>query len=395
MTNFIIHKNQTMKKESISGSYFFLGMMFINLLFFSCAKEQETKTDSIIESEASEIGLKSLLPKLLVGSPINATSLQDTNYSKIAKKEFSAGQSLWYARWDGWTSESTFNFTNLNASINWCVQNNKSTHVHMLLGPNFYMPDWLLNGSWTNVQLNQLLKKEIFSAMESNDNKNKVDVWNIINELFNDDGTYRDDVIWNQLGWEVDLSNLTGDENVNTMHPVFIRKAFNFARSKTTKKLEYRDYLIENNNPIYGFDKKHKAVYQLLKHMLNSGIPIDAVGLQGHYDIGNLNWILENNELKNNIEKFKDLGLEVYMTELDLGSGLNPWNSELAQQQKQDYYNVVSQTIAGGASRIYTWGFQDGLDAGWRTNEHPLPWDENLIKKPAYFGIRKAIIDAN
>ena len=57
-------------------------------------------------------------------------------------------------------------------------------------------------------------------------------------------------------------------------------RAYYAQLQKTNKKLELRDYNIENNNPQYGFDDKHKGFYQLVKHMQNSGIPIDAVGIQ-------------------------------------------------------------------------------------------------------------------
>jgi GH35 family endo-1,4-beta-xylanase len=266
--------------------------------------------------------------------------------------------------------------------------------VHMLVGPDNYNPAWLVEGSWTKQQLNGLLKKQIYSIMDANDNKNKVDVWNVINEVFEDDGTYRTNMVWNQLGWENDNSLLTGEEKINNQHPKFIKQAFTFCRNKTNAILEYRDYNIESNLPEFGWDKKHKAVYQLLKHMVNSNIPIDAVGLQGHYEIGNSDWVTDNNGVKNIVEKYKSLGIEVYITEMDIAAQVGAtWNASLAQQQKQDYYTYIKQAIEGGASRIYTWGIDDGRDPYWLTNQHPLPWNENLEKKPAYFGIQKALYD--
>ena len=85
------------------------------------------------------------------------------------------------------------------------------------------------------------------------------------------------------------------------------------------------------------------------------------------------------------------MGLEVYITELDAGIEKRTWTEALSQQQKTDYYNYIKQAIEGGATRINFWGMQDGLDKGWITDEHPLPWDENLNRKPAYFGIQQAL----
>ena len=313
----------------------------------------------------------------------------------IHSTEFNAGQALWYAGFGGWPADGTFNYEDFNAVVNWMIDNELSPHTHMLVGPNFYMPEWLLNTSWTNEELDTQLKILVQGIIASNDNKTKVDIWNIVNEVFNQDGTYRSegDMLWNQLGFEVDNSGLKGDDLINLQHPVFIGKAFLYAREETDKTLEYRDYLIESTNPAHGWDKKHKAVYQLLKHLQNSDIPIDAIGIQGHYDIGNSDWILEDNRLAKVIEKFRTLNLEVYITELDIGSQELLWTNELAELQKDDYYSVVKQAVEGGASRIYVWGIQDGLDMGWRTNEHPLPWDETLDKKPAYSGIKAALED--
>lgn len=359
---------------------------------FKTADETEMEDGITPEDLAESIGLKDINTSLYIGGTV-APLLDNPKYTAIHTKEFNAGQALWYAGFGGWPADGVFNFENFNAAVNWMVDKKLSPHNHMLVGPNFYMPQWLLNETWTNEALDAHLKMLVQGILESNDNAIKVDVWNVINEVFNQDGTYRsqDDMLWVQLGYEDDASGLAQEDKINTQHPIFIGKAFRYAREKTNNTLEYRDYLIEATNPDNGWDKKHKAAYQLLKHLQNTNIPVDAIGIQGHYDIGNGDWVLGNNGLKNVIEKFKALNLEVYITELDIGSQDRLWTNGLAEQQKGDYYNFVKQSVEGGASRIYTWGIQDGLDKGWRTNEHPLPWDENLDKKPAYFGIKAAL----
>lgn len=379
-----------------------LGLAGISVIFFSaCGKSSNsTSTTAVVNAEdSSDVHLKNINGKVLIGSYIE-NKFADTAYANFAAKEFSAGQITWFAAWGGWPSENSYYFADFNAVVNWLKQNSISTHMHMLVGPNFYMPEWLVKGTWTNDQLDALLKNMIYSIMDANDNKNKVDVWNVVNESFYDDGNYvtDTDTIWNRLGWEADQSGLSGVDKINAQHPVFIRKAFQYARDKTSAKLEYRDCGIESNNPAgypnstcLGGDKKHKAVYQLLKHMRNSGIPVDAVGIQGHRDIGNVDKLTQNNDLQNTIQKFKALGLEVYVTELDIGTAGQTWNDALAIQQKTDYYNYLLQAINGGASRIYIWGIADGSDPTWRTNEHPLPWDENYKRKPAYYGIVQAL----
>ena len=366
-----------------------LPFAFSFILLSSCKKQ------NFIALNSSAENLLALNPRILAGSPINTDSINlIPAYKSIVENEFSCGQSLWYARYGGWEGPYKYDFSTFDATVNWMKANNKSPMMHMLIGPNQYMPDWLLNNKWTNAQLDTLLKKMIYAFMDDNNNKNKVDVWNVVNEAFNyDNGFYQSDVIWNQLGYEKDKSGLTGADKINAKHPVYIRKAFQYCRDKTNRKLELRDYNIENNNPQYGWDDKHKGFYQLVKHMQNSGIPVNAVGIQGHHDINGIGWLTQNNDLQNTVAKFKALGVDVYITEMDMASGTQTWNAALAQQQKTDYYNYTLQAIRGGASRICTWGIHDG-DTYWLTYEHPLLWDENYKKKPAYYGVRQALLDA-
>lgn len=363
------------------------------IVFYSTScKKQAVSNTGVTETSTDQLQI--INANVLVGSPVDIDSINlIPKYKNIVLTQFNCGQAKWYARYGGWNGPYDYDFNNFNGTVNWLAANKKSPMMHMLIGPDSYMPDWLLNKTWTKAQLDSMLKKMIYAFMDANDNKNKVDVWNVVNEAFNyDNGAYQAGMIWNQLGWENDKSGLTGADKINAKHPIFIRKAFQYCRDKTNKKLELRDYNIENNNSTYGFDDKHKGFYQLVKHMLNSGIPLDAVGIQGHHEISNINWLTQNNDLQTIVTKFKALGLDVYITEMDMASGTQTWNNTLAQQQKNDYYNYILQSINGGASRVCTWGISDG-DPYWLTNEHPLLWDENYNKKPAYYGVKQALVE--
>ena len=52
----------------------------------------------------------------------------------------------------------------------------------MLGGGDHYYPDWLLNGTYTNEELEDLLHEFIKNIIQSNDNHIKVDAWNVVNE---------------------------------------------------------------------------------------------------------------------------------------------------------------------------------------------------------------------
>lgn len=359
----------------------------------SCGKDENDAPDESNEADdpIETIGLKDIDPSIGVGA--HFALVNEPKYLEITKKEFNVSQVLYYAGFGGWPARDTYDFTALNSATNWLLENDMDVHLHMLFGPDQYMPAWLKSATWTPQELDTLMQEYIQTVMEANDNKNKIGIWNVINELFEDNGSYRGDMVWSQMGFEEDSSGLVGSESINAAHPIFIRKAFEYCRNYTDAKLEYRDYLIENNNPGTGWDKKHKATYQLLKHLLNTDAPLDAIGIQGHFNIGEVDWVIANNGLKEVVEKYKGLGLAVYITELDIGSKL-PYTTELKEQQRSDFYNYVLQSLEGGAERIYTWGLHDGRDPFWRTDENPLLWDENLNRKDAYYGVADAIEDA-
>lgn len=381
---------QTSKKTTQLIYFFFF------LQFMSCDNPPSPISKEIVTSidTVPNFSLKEINPRVAVGSPVDIVTYNNAEYRNLIKSELSTGESLWYARFrEGWSGEKTFNFSKLNSNINWVTENGLTPTVHMLIGPDSYMPDWLIKGTWRKTELDSLLQNMIFNIMDSNDNKDKVAAWNVINELFNDDGTYRTEILWKQMGWEKDASGLVGQDNINAEHPIFIRKAFSYCRQKTNKKLELRDFDIESNNMTTENNKKHKAFYQLLKHMIKTKIPIDAVGIQGHLSVGHIQWQIDSTALKCTVEKFKALGLDVYITELDAGIENRAWTPILAQQQKQDYYDYIKQAIEGGATRISFWGVQDGADPDWLLKEHPLPWDENFNRKSAYYGVQQALKD--
>ena len=359
------------------------------LLLANCSKKSPAPTNDPTDT-LPNMGLKDINQRILIGTPLEISRGND-KYQSIVKAEFSTGQSLWYPAWGGWVSENVYDFKEFSANVNWMKANNISPTMHMLVGPDNYMPDWLLNGTWQKDQLDTMLRQMIYSIMDTNDNKIKVDIWNVANELFDDDGTYRTNMMWRRLGWENDNSGLTGDAQINTKHPLFIRKAFTYCREKTSKKLELRDFNIESDDPATQNYRKNKALFQLVKHMINEQIPIDAVGIQGHLSIGETAWIFDKNMLRETVKKYKSLGIEVYITELDFRSDNRSWNTTLSERQKQDYYNYIKQAIEGGVNRINFWGVQDGFDPFWLLTEHPLLWDENLEKKPAYFGVKMAL----
>ncbi len=294
--------------------------------------------------------------------------------------------------------------------VNWGVENGFHIMHHCLIFPNKYFPAWFSKTNYNAEELEYIIELFVSNVLNANDNKNKVDVFNVINEIFamGKSGKYRvsgdkkEDCKWMDMGFEKDMSGLKGEQKINDVHPVFVRKVFKVASSLTDAKLEIRDF-----NIAFG-GKKSDALYQLIKHLKNTGVRVDAVGFQCHLNVG-INYNYEN--LSKNIKRFIDLGIEVYITELDVG--LNLWGqgpnrkkvSDIIkseqdwewffEEQNEIYYNLVKTAKESGVKVISDWGFRDDIPyGGWRKDQKAWMVNKDYSRKGAYYSVLKALYDA-
>lgn len=323
-----------------------------------------------------------------------------TSVQKTIQSEFGLVQTTSYPAWGVWTGTAqnpkVYDLTNTNKIINWATENNKKVAIHLICGSGTYFPSWFNSGTWTNTQLEDLMNNWITEIITTNNNASKVDYWNVVNEAFTWDGKYwskESECRWQQLGWEEDKSGLTGNAKVYDKHPVYIRKAFEIARSKTSAKLELRDYYIE----FWDGSVKSRAFYQLVKHLINSGAPIDAIGFQGHFRLDrSYDW----SKMTQAIMEYKKLGLEVYITEVDYGdtdhiadAKTPQWSPQLDSAQKKAYYDFTKAAVSGGVDWICLWGVADNTNSYWRMGQNALLFDEKYLPKPAYDGFYQGILD--
>ena len=295
--------------------------------------------------------------------------------------------------------------------VNWGVENDFHIMHHCLIFPNKYFPTWFSKTNYTANELDYILEKFITEVLNANDNKNKVDVFNVINEIFamGKSGKYRvsgdgkEDCKWMDMGFEKDMSGLEGEQKINSEHPIFVRKVFDLASNLTDAKLEIRDF-----NIAFG-GKKADALYQLIKHLKNTGVKVDAVGFQCHLNAG-INYNYKN--LRKNILRFIDLGVEVYITELDVGLNLwgqggnrkkvsdvikseDDWNWFFEEQNKI-YYNLVKTAKQAGVKIISDWGFRDDIPyGGWRKDQKAWMVNKDYSRKGAYYSVLKALYDVD
>jgi endo-1,4-beta-xylanase len=170
----------------------------------------------------------------------------------------------------------------------------------------------------------------------------------------------------------------------------YITKAFQWAHeADPAALLFYNDYNTES--PV-----KRDKVYRLLKTLLESGVPVHGVGLQGHW---NINYPSEK-DLRDAIEKFASLGLKIQITELDVSvyssnetdPSDNVFTAEREKKQIEkyemifrvfrDYRHIITGVTFWNVSDKSSW--LDNFPVKGRKN-YPLLFDQNLKPKKAYW----------
>ena len=92
----------------------------------------------------------------------------------------------------------------------------------------------------------------------------------------------------------------------------------------------------------------------LVKQLKADGVPIDGIGFESHFILGEVPTTLQAN-----MEAFTALGIEIAVTELDVRITLPATDADL-QQQKQDYQTVVSACNAvPGCVGVTIWDYTD------------------------------------
>ena len=112
-----------------------------------------------------------------------------------------------------------------------------------------------------------------------------------------------------------------------------------------------------------------------------------------------------------NIKRFQDIGVDVYITELDVG--MNLWGGEgkprrkvsdvikndadwenYFEKQNKIYYNVIKTARLAGVKLISDWGFRDDVPYGnWRKDQKAWMINKDYTKKQAYYEVLRALYE--
>jgi len=218
--------------------------------------------------------------------------------------------------------------------------------------------------------------------------RGKVASWDVVNEVLSDGG----DVI-RPSQW----LDLIGED--------YIDHAFRYA-----KEADPDAVLVFNDYNIWMPYKRDKML-SLLQGLLDRGVPIDAVGMQGHWELDRVPF----EEVEATIEAIESLGLKVMVTELDLDvvtrsrwwadggkyreemSQTDPFRDgcpeDVLQRQAEQYAQLFEIFVRHGDAidRITFWDLHDGHSwlnkFPWERANYPLLFDSDARSKPAFHAV--------
>ena len=238
------------------------------------------------------------------------------------------------------------------------------------------LPEWVSSDgkkndkNWSRQEALDIMKNHITNVMRHY--KGKVQEWDVVNECLDDDqSTVRTDPTAYDLRQSVWRLAIGED---------YVDSAFVYAhRADPDALLFLNDYGVELQGKA-----KSEAFYNLAIRLKNAGIPIDGVGLQCHFSVGDVDSV----KLERTIRKFADAGLQCIITELDMG--IPSVTSENLQEQARNY-RVITDIVLNNDNcpNLLIWGLKD--NDSWRSSSNPLLYTSGLGKKPAFYAVRSAL----
>jgi endo-1,4-beta-xylanase len=290
------------------------------------------------------------------GAAIDPDALDERPYRELATGQLTSVTPENAMKWGpAEPLRGQFNWSRADDLVAFAKAHGQKVRGHTLVWHS-QLPQWLITGAFQPAEVKDLMVAHV--TQEASRYKGAIYAWDVVNEAFADDGSWRHSIWYDAMG------------------PDYVAIALRAARAADPDaKLYINDYNVETDSP------KMRALYDLVASLKRAGEPIDGVGLQSHFIAGKM-----PADFQAVMEKFAALGVDVAVTELDLRIPL-PADEKALSAQAADFANVIHACKATPRCvGVTTWGVTD--DRSWVPTFFSgygaaLPFDEMYHPKPA------------
>lgn len=289
-------------------------------------------------------------------------------------------------------------FNNMNLILNIAQANGLKMRGHVLVWHS-QTPAWFFHEDYDakkpfvtpevmNARMEWYIKSVLTYVREWEDKKNNGEriilAWDVVNEAASDSASVK-----NYLRTDSNWYKVYGDVS-------FITNAFRYANkyAPADVKLVYNDY--SSYAPA-----KTQAICQIVRAIQSDpDARIDCVGMQSHIGMDYPALKGGAGSYEAAIQAFTELGVDVQVTELDMGTGSTRYNSEaMAARYKELFKLLIKMRKTDdrhGVCGVTLWGTVDERSwiynnkDGGNSHQHPLLFDGNFTCKPAFFAVLEA-----
>lgn len=275
--------------------------------------------------------------------------------------------------------EDTYMFEDADKIVAFARKHGKRMRGHTLVWHN-QTSDWLFQEKDGSPVSQEKLFERMKSHIDTVVKRYKDDIyaWDVVNEVITDE----------------ESDALRPTKWLDIAGPSYIAKAFELAHEADPKaQLFYNDY--NESSP-----RKRDKIYNLVKSLIDQGVPVHGVGLQAHWNL----YGPSLDEIRAAIEKYASLGLRLQLTELDVSvfnhddkrtDLVSPTEEMLELQAIRyealfnllvEYQDNIDAVTFWGAADDYTW--LSDFPVRGRKN-WPLLFNEKHEPKASFWSVMK------
>ena len=308
-----------------------------------------------------------------IGVAVNISELNnDAKYREIVTSQFNSITPGNAFKPDALhPSENVFDFAIADDLVAFAMQNDKRIHGHTLLWHN-QLPIWMNDFSGNKSAWIAMMKNHIQTVVAHFGNS--VSGWDVVNEAFEDNGDFRENIWYKNIGED------------------YIKLAFEFAHEANPNAfLFYNDFNIAQKS------KKCEAIVSHFEKLKSEGVPVHGIGLQLHIYTSTPS----DKAIEKATETIAKAGFLIHFSEIDIsmnlsGNSMNLTENKLQKQgQKMKTVTDIFQTIpANQQYGITVWGVSDSdswIPSFFGREDYPLLYDTNYEPKLMYCGFREGL----